>query len=89
MQIAFKDFVPEVTQEAGFFRPPTYEQLQAAVVRTNAWINTNEAQVINMETVVLPNIHHPHEEGTADPSLHTRDDFTNHWHQFIRVWYER
>jgi len=88
MPIAFKDFAPEVTKHAGIFSPATYEQLQQTVDRANAWIKAEAVSLMNIETVVLPNIHSPSEEGTTDPDVRTSGDFASHWHQFIRVWYQ-
>lgn len=90
MPIAFKDFAPEVTKHAGIFRPATYEQLQQTVDRANAWIKAEGISLMSIETVVLPNIHSPREEGTTDPDLHATgiNGAANHWNQFIRVWYQ-
>ena len=44
--------------------------------------------VLNVETVVLPNIWSPYEEGSADVALGTSGEMPSHWHQFIRCWYE-
>ena len=45
-------------------------------------------EVVNVETIVLPNIHSPHEDGTADPSLHVSGDHGSRWYQVFRVWYK-
>jgi hypothetical protein len=44
--------------------------------------------VLNVETVVLPNIWSRFEEGSRDPALGISGDSPSHWHQFIRVWFE-
>lgn len=86
--ISFRDFTPAVKDRGGLFRQPTMEELSAAVARANEWAADNDIQVINIETVVLPNIHLPGEEGSADTQLHTSGDMGSRWHQFIRVWYQ-
>ena len=85
--IEFRDFVPDVVSEAAFFKAAEYESLEAAVTAANQWINEFKIKVINIETVVLPNIWSRWEEGSTDTSLGTSGDSPSHWHQFIRVWY--
>ena len=72
--IGFQDFAPE--------------ELRSALLRANRWTEEKRADAINNETVVLPNIHTPHEEGSEDTQLTTSADFSTSWHQFIRVWYK-
>jgi len=86
--INFRDFTPAVTNPGGLFKMPTLEELSAAVTRANEWVAANHIQVVNIETVVLPNIHFPGEEGSTDTLLHTSGDMASRWHQFIRVWYQ-
>jgi hypothetical protein len=42
---------------------------------------------VTLETVVLPNIWHPYEEGSSDPSLRASGEMSTSWHQFLRCWY--
>ena len=83
-----QDFVPKMTKEWAFFSPPEYESFESALAAANLWIKQNEIKVLNVETVVLPNIWARFEEGSTDPSLVTPDGTFDCWHQFIRVWYE-
>jgi hypothetical protein len=69
--ISFRDFVPEVTDKGGLFKPPTLEQLSGGLARANDWVASNKVRVLNIETVVLPNIHSPGEAGSGDSQLHT------------------
>ena len=85
--IAFKDFVPEQTIMPGFFRKATYKNFQQTLDEANRWIAENNIQVVNIETVVLPNIDAPFEEGSTDPELGTSADVSAVWRQFIRVWH--
>jgi len=84
----FRDFAPTVTSPGGLFKMPTLEELSACVARANEWVVDNQINVVNIETVVLPNIHMPGEEGSTDTQLHTSGDMASRWHQFIRVWYQ-
>lgn len=85
--ITSKDFVPEELQASGFLRPATYEQLSATRHKMSQWIESEGIEVVNIETVTLPNLHHPHEEGSEDASIHVNSDFVTSWNQFFRVWY--
>ena len=84
--IAFKDFVPTASTTGGFFSQAQYERLEQTVRRANDWIKASQKKIVNVETVVLPNIHLPYEDGSTDPELRTSEG--GNWHQFIRVWYE-
>ncbi|MEL6178693.1 MAG: hypothetical protein AAFS10_07050 [Myxococcota bacterium] len=90
--LKFKDFVPNRIpgQGGGFFspgQPDRHETIHEALEEANAWISSQNIDVINVETVVLPNIWEDHEEGSEDGSLYTGSTFS-HWHQFIRCWYK-
>lgn len=83
----FQDFYPAITQR-GFLTRTRYEPLRAAMFRANQWIEKYGVNVINIETVVLPNLHDRGEEGSEDPAIRTSGEMMSSWHQFIRVWYE-
>jgi hypothetical protein len=84
----YQDFVPQMTAPGGFLTPAEYESFDRALEAANAWIKENDLRVMNIETVVLPNIWSPQEQGSGDTSLRTSGDFLSNWHQFIRVWYQ-
>lgn len=85
--IAYQDFVPKQLKPPGFLTPAVHEPFDAAVAAANAWLRQYHVRVINIETVVLPNIFSRFEEGSADSSLGTSGESPSHWHQFLRVWY--
>ena len=85
--IGFQDFAPRQTVPAGFLRPAQHEMLQEALAVANGWIAQNNVQVINVETVVLPNIYHPGEQGSTDPELRISGEMSSYWYQIVRVWY--
>ena len=62
--------------------------IEAALAAANTWINECDIKIVNIETVVLPNIWSRYEEGTADVALGTSGEMPSHWHQFVRVWYQ-
>ena len=84
MKLAFKDFKPEI-KEKGFFSN-SYEPFKDSLQRANDWISAENPEVLNVETVVLPNLRQ--EEGSEDPDLCSSGDFATTWHQFVRVWYK-
>ncbi len=86
--LRYHDFVPQMTKPAAFLSPAEYESFDKALVEANKWIKENDLKVLNVETVVLPNIWSRYEEGSRDTSLGTSGESPSHWHQFIRVWYE-
>lgn len=84
----FRDFVPKMLTSPKLFKAGEYESLEEAVAAANAWIDEEKIQLINIETVVLPNIWSRWEEGTTDVALGTSGEMPSHWHQFIRCWYD-
>jgi len=86
--IGFADFAPRMLEESGFFKSARYESFEAALDAANQWVAENELRVINVETVVLPNMWDSAENGTEDPEIWTSGDISSNWYQFIRVWYE-
>jgi hypothetical protein len=86
--IAYRDFVPRQVDPPGFLTPGTYESFADAVAAANEWLLSEHVRVVNVETVVLPNIWSRFEEGSADASLGTSGESPSHWHQFVRIWYE-
>jgi hypothetical protein len=85
--LQFQDFVPLRTAAPAFLKDAEYESFEEAVAAANRWIQENGIRVVNVETVVLPNIWSRYEEGSTDTSLGTSGESPSHWHQFVRVWY--
>jgi hypothetical protein len=84
MPIGYKDFFPAVV-ESGFFRDE-HETLQSTVVRVNEWIAQSGSQIINIETVVLPNVSQA--EDASQVGIRTSGKISSYWYQVVRVWYE-
>lgn len=83
--IQYIDFVPDIKKK--FLFANDLESLQSTLDRANTWIRQNEHfEIINIETVVLPNIHGTGEEGSEDPELHFAE-YKPVWYQIFRVWY--
>jgi hypothetical protein len=86
--IRFRDFVPRMLEAPGLFRGGEYESFDVALDAVNQWVQANRVRIVNIETVVLPNIWSRYEEGSDDVALGTSGEMPSHWHQFIRCWYE-
>lgn len=97
--LAMQDFVPGarlVSEKGGF--TPQVEKLATfdeAVHAAAMWIRAYQISVITIETVVLPNMWSPDEQGSKDPVLAVAkeqkwiwEDKHVRWFQFVRVWYE-
>ena len=80
--IRFEDFAPRMIKSGFFSRE--FESFDAALAGANEWIDGNDIDVVNIETVVLPQIWR--ENGTTDADLRTYENGAT-WHQFIRVWF--
>lgn len=85
--IQFRDFVPRMLAAPAFFKVGEYESFEAAVAAANQWIEEQRIDLVNIETVVLPNIWSRYEEGSTDGSLGISGDSPSFWHQIVRVWY--
>jgi len=83
MRIEFEDFVPAIRKRGLLSRE--FEPLRDCLERANKWIETSQAEVIHVETVVLPNLWD--EDGSEDEEISTSGDMFSQWNQFIRVWY--
>jgi hypothetical protein len=80
--IVYQDFVAPKTG-VSFYQGSTYETFSAAVAAANEWVRENAVRVINVETVVLPDIFR--DENGTDHTARRPDAI---WFQFVRVWYE-
>jgi hypothetical protein len=86
--IAFKDFAPQQIKPGGLLSLPVYELFDSAVQAANAWVTAEGVPVLNVETVLLPNLWRSGGQGTGDALLRAKGgDFPADWFQFVRVWY--
>jgi len=83
--LGFYDFVPQQIGKNGLLQQPEMESLADTLARANQWIEEHSVTVMNVETVVLPNIHSRIEEGSTDPLIGAGQ--RNWVHQFIRIWF--
>lgn len=87
--LKYKDFVPEqVGPKSIWTNRREIEPLQYALQDANAWILDHpEIEILNVETVTLPNIHSKWEDGSEDPDLLVTGGASAAWNQFFRIWY--
>jgi len=92
--IKYKDFAPRITKRGPLGGPSDYESFSEVVNAVNQWIASTTIQVINVETVVLPD----RIEGTHDDiyGVTTSNAFYPvmisqglpiKYFQCVRVWY--
>ena len=85
MVIRFKDFLPEIKKQGWFSNE--YATLEETLEKANLWVTQNNVQVLNVETVVLPNLEHrPYQ--TKETKMETFSQVNSYWYQVIRVWYQ-
>jgi len=84
MPIGYKDFLPAVIK-SGFFSVER-ETLTAAVARANEWVSASNVRVLNVETVVLPNVKDI--QNASEVGIRTSGEMNSFWFQVVRVWYD-
>jgi hypothetical protein len=83
--VQYHDFLPGETPRGGVFGGVNFSDFNSCVAAMNDWLERNPVNVINFETVTLPNIHNMVEEGSTDTELYTSGHTV--WYQFVRLWY--
>jgi len=92
--IQCKDFAPRITERGLFGGPAEYEFFSEVVSAANQWIESTTIQVINVETIILPD----RVEGTSDGvygvtvsngsyPVMISQGLTINCFQCVRVWY--
>lgn len=94
--LAYYDFVPHyrILKEATWFAKDVVEvrSFSDAVAAAAKWIDEYLIKVVQVETVVLPNMWTVGELGSSDPVLSVIENdgdrrLETRWFQFVRVWY--
>ena len=85
----YRDFFPDRMEKGTLLKRERWEPFEEAVRKANQWVEGTGVRVLNVETVVLPNLWDAGEEGTEDASLNTAGNFPSTWHQIVRIWYEK
>jgi hypothetical protein len=87
--IAYRDFAPRQLTSAGMLKQATFESLDETLTAANDWIQANALDVLNVETIIMPNNYSAKRHGTADAEMITQSEFAIAWNKFIRVWYRQ
>lgn len=88
MALLVKDFVPQKSK-GSMFRSGSIQNFDEVLATINQWIDqTPSIKLLNIETVLLPNIHDKDEEGSQDTELWTGGESSSQWYQVFRVWYQ-
>lgn len=82
--IKFRDFSPPV-KELGLLGRPRLAPFERAVESANGWIEAFHIDVLNVETVVLPNAYK--DTATGEAELDENPERDTRWYQIVRVWY--
>lgn len=93
--IKYKDFAPRITERGPFGGGSDYESFAEVVNAVDRWLESTTIQVINVETVVLPD----RIEGTSDGTygvtvgngyypVMISQGLTINYFQCVRVWYK-
>jgi hypothetical protein len=92
--IQYKDFAPRITKRGPFGGPSEYELFSEVVSKVNQWIASTTIQVINVETVVLPDSLKSTSDGVYGVTVSNgvypvmiSQGVTVNCFQCVRVWY--
>lgn len=81
----FRDFVPSRSRGGGLLSRPRYETLRAVVAEARRWAAREGVEVINIETLMLPDLWEQ-DGGSERPALRQVGERVT-WNQCVRVWY--
>jgi hypothetical protein len=92
--IKYRDFAPQITERGPFGGPTEYEVFSEVVSAVNQWIESRTIQVINVETVVLPDSLKSTSDGVYGVAVSNgvypvmvSQGVTINCFQCVRVWY--
>ena len=92
--IKFNDFAPRITKRGPFGGPSEYESFSDVVSVANQWIENSTIQVMNVETVVLPDSLESTSDGVYGVAIGNgfypvmvSQGLTINCFQCVRVWY--
>lgn len=65
-----------------------WEPFDRAVFAANAWITQHSVRVLNVETLLMPNVWNSAARGTLESRMHSSAEMATHWYQIVRVWFD-
>ena len=84
MSLSYKDFFPAVLK-SGLFSTQ-HEAFSETVARADKWLEDSGVSLVNVETVVLPNV--DCEKDASKEAIRTSGEMSSYWYQIVRVWYQ-
>jgi hypothetical protein len=84
--IQYKDFAPQIAKRGPFGGPAEFESFSDVVSAANQWVENGAIQVINVETVVLPDSSKGTSEGIYTVTIISGNTTINGL-QCVRIWY--
>lgn len=82
--LTFKDFVPEI-QKRVLGMATAYESIHEVLTRVNRWLEHDQIELFNVETLLLPE--HPGASAENPPARMVGSAHSSSTLQIIRVWY--
>ena len=89
--IKYKDFAIKTIKQGNWISKPEFEPLEETLLRLNSWIEENELIVMNVETILMPNIYEDGTNRTSSKGAYKSKEaggVANLWYQIFRVWYQ-
>ena len=83
MTLQYKDFSPPAVKHKFF--STGYESFSEVVAHANEWIQNSGVTVLNVETVVLPNLQETKDTSQANLIMRHSGSYL---FQVLRVWYD-
>lgn len=80
--VNFRDFVPP-QEQLGLLGQPSLTTVESAVSAANHWIDAFGIEVLNVETLLLPNVR----EDAATIEAELTSEGRTYWYQVVRVWF--
>lgn len=84
-RIEFRDFAPAFAKSRVIGEPGLCDDFASAVEAANQWIHDQQIDVVNIETVLLPDMHA--RGGTGEGQLFVSTVSGGYWYQFVRIWF--
>ena len=85
--IKYKDFSPEITRANILGAVKESDSFELVVKQVNIWVGSNPIKVINIETILFPNLHLQPKMADLENGVMTVGQGHNIF-QCVRVWYE-
>ena len=86
MTLKYKDFSPPAVENKVI--PTKYENFPEVVAHANEWIRSSGVTVLNVETILLPNLQNLKDTLQVIQSVSGEIIVSSYLFQVLRVWYD-